>query len=371
MYVRLIDAFHFQSFIRGHRLRSYRLEAFGAPLVEQHADTPQPQGHEVIVRVGSCGVCHSDVHLADGYFDLGNGNKVGLGASVAPPRTLGHEIAGTVVAKGNDVVGVEIGDRRVVYPWIGCGACAMCLAGDEHLCAASRAIGVNVDGGFADHVLVPHERYLLAYAPLSEEQACTYACSGLTAFSALKKVASLFAQDATLKLLIIGAGGVGLSGIRMAARLGLPAPIVAEVDRTKWDIAREAGAADVIDPNEAGVARQLMKATGGGVLAAIDFVGSGETFAFGFGALRKGGTLVSVGLFGGATSISPAMIALKAVRIVGSYVGSPAEMRELMGLARASALPELPLATAALSTASATLEALKAGRVRGRAILKP
>lgn len=352
-------------------MHSYSLEAFGLPLVERWHEIPTPRDHEVLVAVGSCGVCHSDVHLADGYFDLGNGNRIGLGASVAPPRTLGHEIAGTVVAVGPLVEGIAAGDERVVYPWIGCGQCAICEAGDEHLCNAPRAIGVNVDGGFSDHVLVPHERYLFAYAPLAEEQACTYACSGLTAFSALMKVADRFVGDDGRRLLIIGAGGVGLSGIRMAAQLGLPAPIVAEVDRSKWDLAREAGAADVIDPKADGAARALMKATGGGVAAAIDFVGAGETFAFGFGALRKGGTLVMVGLFGGATTLSPAMISMKAVRIVGSYVGSPAEMRALMEMARSASLPELPLAHVPLSAASSTLEALKEGRVKGRAILKP
>ena len=350
---------------------SYRLERFGDPLVEERRETPLPDGHQVVLQVGSCGVCHSDVHLADGYFDLGNGNRIGLAASVAPPRTLGHEIAGTVVAIGGDVSGVAVGDRRVVYPWIGCGTCAMCIAGDEHLCNAARALGVNVDGGFADHVLVPHEKYLFDFAPLSEEQACTYACSGLTAFGALKKVAGLFTTGSDGKLLIIGAGGVGLSGIRMASSLGLPAPIVAEVDRSKWEFARAAGAADTIDPKADGAARTLIKATGGGVLAAIDFVGAGETFAFGFGALRKGGTLVSVGLFGGATSISPAMLAIKAVRIVGSYVGSPAEMAELMALATTSRLPDLPLSTVPLAAADAALADLRSGRVRGRAILKP
>jgi alcohol dehydrogenase/propanol-preferring alcohol dehydrogenase len=350
---------------------SFRLERFGTRLVQQVERTPEPVGREVLVAVGSCGVCHSDVHLADGYFDFGNDNRIGLAASVAPPRTLGHEIAGTVAAIGPDASGVAVGDRRVVYPWIGCGRCAVCAAGDEHLCGKPRAIGVNVDGGFSDHVLVPDAKYLFDYSPLSEEQACTYACSGLTAFSALTKIAACFAGAADdRRLLIIGAGGVGLSGIRMAARLGLPAPIVAEVDPSKWDIARAAGAADVIDPKADGAGRALMKATGG-VAAAIDFVGSGETFGFGFGALQKGGTLVSVGLFGGATTMSPALIAIKAVRIVGSYVGSLAEMAELMTMARTASLPELPLAMIPLSAAEASLLAVKHGYVRGRAILKP
>ena len=352
-------------------MRSYRLDTFAEPLVEHHADTPTPRGHQVLLAVGSCGVCHSDLHIADGYFDLGNGNRIGLAPSVAPPRTLGHEIAGTVVAIGDAVTRVAVGDRRVVYPWIGCGTCAMCIAGDEQLCSASRALGVNVDGGFADHVLVPHERYLFDFAPLPEEQACTYACSGLTAFSALKKVAARYPAGSDSALLIIGAGGVGLSGIRMAASLGLPAPIVAEVDRSKWDLARAAGAADVIDPKADGAARALIRATGGGVLAAIDFVGAGETFAFGFGALRKGGTLVAVGLFGGATSIAPAMVSMKAASIVGSYVGSPAEMAELMRLAATARFPDLPVTEVPLAAADATLADLRAGRVRGRAILKP
>ncbi len=349
-------------------MRSYRLEHFGAPLIEQHGETPVPQGREVVLRVGSCGVCHSDVHLADGYFDLGGGNRIDLTRSVAPPRTLGHEIAGTVVAIGPEVHGVAIGDQRVVYPWIGCGQCALCLAGDEHLCNAPRALGVTRDGGFADHVSVPDAKYLFAYAPLSEEQACTYACSGLTAFSALTKVMAIGANE---RLLIIGAGGVGLSGIRMATALGFAAPIVAEVDRSKWDIAREAGASEVIDPKADGAGRALAKSTGGGVAAAIDFVGAGETFSFGFNALKKGGALVSVGLFGGMTPLSPALVAMKAVHIMGSYVGSLVEMGTLMALARDRSLPDLPLSSFPLNAANETLSALKAGRVRGRAVLKP
>jgi len=346
---------------------SYRLEQFASPLAPYTSDAPAPQGTEVLLRVGSCGVCHSDVHLADGYFDLGGGNKVDLTRSVAPPRVLGHEIAGTVVAVGAEVVYARVGDRRVVYPWIGCGTCAYCRAGDEHLCGAPRALGVNRDGGFADHVLVPDSKYLFDFAPLPEEQACTYACSGLTAYSALKKVADAGREQ---PMLIIGAGGVGLSAIRMAKALGFESPIVAELDPSKWDLAREAGASDVIDPTADGASRALMKATGG-VAAIIDFVGAGTTFAFGFGVLKKGGTLVSVGLIGGATSLSPAMIAMKAARLVGSYVGSLAEMRELMELAKTANFPALPIIEQPLATADDALASLRQGRVRGRAVLKP
>jgi D-arabinose 1-dehydrogenase-like Zn-dependent alcohol dehydrogenase len=348
---------------------SYQVEAFGKPLAQVLRETPQPQGNEVIVRVGSCGVCHSDVHLHDGYFDLGGGNKLDMTRSLAPPRTLGHEIAGTVAAVGPDASGVAVGDRRVVYPWIGCGQCALCAAGDEHLCNAPRALGIHRDGGFADHVLVPHPKYLLEFDPLPEAQACTYACSGLTAYGALKKVAPLGAKDT---LLIVGAGGVGLSGVRLARELYPQATlIVAELDRAKWDIAREAGANELIDPSADGASKALVKATAGGVAAAIDFVGAASTFAFAFGALRKAGKLVCVGLFGGATTIVPALVSMKAVSAIGSYVGSLAQMRELMAIARRGNLPGLPLTTQPLANATQALEDLRAGRIRGRTVLCP
>lgn len=347
-------------------MTSYQVETFGRSLAQVLRDIPTPQGGEVIVKVGSCGVCHSDVHLHDGYFDLGNDVKLDMTRTVQPPRTLGHEIAGTVVAVGPDVQGVKVGDRRVVFPWIGCGQCALCLSGDEHLCNSPRALGVHRDGGFATHTLVPDAKYLLDYGQLAEEQACTYACSGLTAYSALKKVAPLGPKD---PLLIIGAGGVGLSGIRLARQMFETPPIVVELDPSKWDIAREAGAGQIIDPTADGALKTLLKATGG-VAAAIDFVGAGATFNFGFSALRKGGKLVSVGLFGGSTPIVPAMVSMKAVTLIGSYVGSLQEMQELMAIARTGVLPDLPLGTQPLANATQALEDLRAGRIRGRTILK-
>ncbi|MFM8757396.1 MAG: alcohol dehydrogenase [Limnohabitans sp.] len=345
---------------------SYQVETFGRPLAQVVRDIPTPQGSEVVLKVGSCGVCHSDVHLHDGYFDLGNDVKLDMTRTVKPPRTPGHEIAGTVVAVGPDAQGVKVGDRRVVFPWIGCGTCSLCESGQEHLCNSPQALGIHRDGGFASHTVVPHARYLLDYGNLAEEQACTYACSGLTAYSALKKVAPLGPKD---PLLIIGAGGVGLSGIRLARQMFETAPIVVELDKSKWDMAREAGAGELIDPTAEGALKSLMKATGG-VAAAIDFVGAAATFNFGFNALRKAGKLVCVGLFGGSTPIVPAMVSMKAVNVTGSYVGSLQEMQELMAIARTGVLPDLPLGTQALDTATQALEDLRAGRIRGRTILK-
>ena len=215
---------------------------------------------------------------------------------------------------------------------------------------------------------MPHPKYLLEYDPLPEDQACIYACSGLTAYGALKKVMPLGPGDT---LLIIGAGGVGLSGIRLAKKLLDANIVVAEIDKGKWDIAREAGAADVIDPSLDGAGKSLVKISGGGVAAAIDFVGAGSTFAFGLGALRRAGKLVCVGLFGGSTPVLPVMLAMKAVSITGSYVGSLQDMHELMTIARSGALSAQPLTTQPLSAVNQALADLKAGRVRGRVILRP
>jgi D-arabinose 1-dehydrogenase-like Zn-dependent alcohol dehydrogenase len=347
---------------------SYRLEKFALPFAAVECTAPTPTGRQVVVDVKACGLCHSDIHLHDGYFDLGDGAKIDATRIVNPPRTLGHEIVGTVSAIGPDVTDVKFGEKRVVFPWIGCGKCGVCQAGNEHLCNAPAALGVHCDGGFANKVLVPDAKYLIDYGALPDAQACTYACSGLTAYSALKKVVPFPAGG---RLLIIGAGGVGLSGIRLAKAMGLPAPIVAEVDKSKWDLAKAAGASECIDPTEATAVRTLMKATAGGVQAAIDFVGAGSSFAFAFSTLGKAGTLVSVGLFGGATPIAPAMISMKAVTIKGSYVGSLQDMRELMDIARSGTLAELPVATRPLNQINDALADLKQGRVRGRVVMLP
>lgn len=349
-------------------MHCYQFSAFGAPLEAAERATPEPQGTEVLLRVRACGVCHSDLHLREGYFDLGEGKKLYLARGIPLPHVLGHEIVGEVVALGHDVTGLRVGERRVAYPWIGCGECATCRAGHEELCPKPRALGVNVTGGYADHVIVPHPRYLFDFGDLPEELACTYACSGLTAYAALKKTMPLAKGD---QLLIIGAGGVGLNGVRLAKRVTGMAPIVADIDAAKRDAAMAAGAAGTLDPSEHAAVKNLIKATGGGVAAAIDFVGAEASAQFGFDVIRKGGKLVAVGLFGGAIRIALPLLPLRAISIHGSYVGSLAEMGELMALARSASFEAIPLAARPFSEAEAALQDLKAGRVVGRTILTP
>ena len=149
------------------QLRRLSLTAYEAPLCETIVDCPAPQGSEVLVRIERCGVCHSDLHMQDGYFLLGDGKKLDVRAGRTLPFTLGHEIAGTVESAGPQAAGATPGAKVAVYPWIGCGKCAACRAGEENLCSTNRHLGISADGGFASHVLVPHPRYLIDYAPLS------------------------------------------------------------------------------------------------------------------------------------------------------------------------------------------------------------
>lgn len=350
---------------------SYRVTAFGTPLVRQTETTPVPTGREVLVRVTACGVCHSDVHLHEGAFDLGGGRKVDLARSMMLPRTMGHEIVGEVVAVGEGVRSGEaaIGQQRVVFPWIGCGKCPICASGEEQLCNQPRALGVNADGGYATHVIVPGPQYLFAFDGIDHAQACTLACSGLTAYGALKK--AKVAMAAGGDLLIIGAGGVGLSGVRMAEAVTGAKPFVADIDRSKWDAAKAAGARDTIDPAEPDAARKLMRATNGGPVAVIDFVGAAASFTFGFNVVGKGGRLVVVGLFGGAAELAVPMIPLKNVTIMGSYVGNLQDMAELMALARGGSVPALPVATRPLTDVDSVLAALAGGRIVGRTVVTP
>ena len=130
-------------------MKSYKVVEFGQPLQKVEEANPTPQGAEVLVRVTAAGVCHSDVHLWEGFFDMGGGNKVSTQKTMNPPRTMGHEIVGEVVSVGPDAKGAKVGDHAVVYPWIGCGKCWYCTSGIEHLCPTPRALGVNNDGGYA------------------------------------------------------------------------------------------------------------------------------------------------------------------------------------------------------------------------------
>jgi len=348
---------------------SQAIVAFGSPLEEIETPTPVPQGSEVLVKVGHCGVCHSDVHIHDGFFDLGAGNKLEM-KSITLPHTMGHEIEGEIVALGPDAKGAKVSDRRAVYPWIGCGACPACRRGEENLCARPRQLGCSpgVAGGYASHVLVPHPKYLLDYGATPPALAAAYMCSGLTAYSAMRKVGTLGKDD---QVVVLGCGGVGSMGIEFAKALFGRGPIAADIDDGRLDAAKMAGATATYNARTPGAAKKLLADTGGGAFAVVDFVGSEESFKFASAAVRKGGRVIVVGLFGGTMSMPLPMFPLRALTVMGSYVGTLAEAEEMMALVRARQIEPIPVATRPLAMASRTLDDLRQGKITGRVVLKP
>ncbi|WP_419950636.1 alcohol dehydrogenase catalytic domain-containing protein [Candidatus Palauibacter sp.] len=346
-------------------MKSYQFSAYGAPLELAETPTPEPVGTEVLVRIHACGVCHSDVHLWEGYFEMGGGRKLDVRAVRDLPFTLGHEIVGEVAALAPEAEGVSVGDRRVVFPWIGCGACDFCASAREHLCNRPRALGTHLDGGFADHVLVPHPRYLFDYGDVPPALACTYACSGLTAYSALRK-AERWLED---QLVIVGAGGVGFAGIQLARALFDAELIVVEVDDAKLAAARWAGAAHVVDARADDAARQLKRLTNGGCAAVVDFAGSTASAGLAFRTVAKSGGLVVVGLLGGSLSVPLPLLVLKDLAIQGSDLGSLEEMAELMALVRSGRVDPMPYSTRPMAEAESSLRDLEAGSVVGRIVL--
>ncbi len=346
---------------------SESITTFGKPLECLQGETPKPAGTQVLVRVTRCGVCHSDVHLQEGYFDLGGGNKLDLGRARTLPMTLGHEIEGTIVTAGPEAAGAKPGTRVVVYPWIGCGSCAVCARGDEHLCFKPQSLGVDKPGGFADHCLVPHPRYLLDPTGIPEGLAATYMCSGLTAYGALKKLGALGPKD---PLLIVGLGGVGMMGFQFARALFGGSPHVADVDPGKLEKARSLGAGGTYDVRDKGAVKQILAATGG-VAGAVDFVGSESSLALASAALGRNGMVIVVGLFGGALNMPIPMFPLRVIGIRGTFVGSLAEAKDVLTLVKAGKIAPIPVETRPLSAANQALDDLRNGRIVGRVVLSP
>jgi alcohol dehydrogenase, propanol-preferring len=150
-------------------MKSFQVADFNAPLKEVDQPTPQPSGTQVLIKVKAAGVCHSDLHIWEGGYDLGHGRKpLSLkDRGVSLPLTMGHETVGEVLAFGPDAKadtgGLKVGDIVLAYPWLGCGKCETCRAGDENMCVVKpSSLGVYCDGGYADHMIVPNPKYLLS-----------------------------------------------------------------------------------------------------------------------------------------------------------------------------------------------------------------
>jgi len=356
-------------------MRSMQIIKWGEPLELRESETPTPQGSEILVRIDACGVCHSDLHIWEGFFDLGEGQKFPIEErGVHLPFTMGHEPAGVVIAKGPDSGDAEIGNSYAIYPWVNCGECEPCLNGLTQVCDAPKVIGTRVNGAYSDHVMVPDHRFLVDHTGISSDLACTLACSGLTTFSAIRKIdpTSHTAKDTVV---VLGAGGLGLTAVRILKHLSKARVVVSDIDPTKRAAAEDMGADLTVDPTEdiaVQTVQQLAKRDGGsGVAATLDFVGLPQTMNFGLSLLRKGGHHVHVGLFGGAHPISLPPVAFRMLRISGSYVGTLEEFRELVALVQDGMDLAIPVTNRPLEQAAEALADLQAGNVVGRLVLKP
>jgi propanol-preferring alcohol dehydrogenase len=350
-------------------MRMFQVCQCGAPLQLNEKPTPKPAGTEVLLRVLAAGVCHSDLHIWDGYYELGGGKRLQLlDRGIKLPLTMGHENVGEVVAIGPEAKGIKLGERMLAHPWMGCGECAICKRGDEQLCKTPRNLGVFSDGGYSDFVMVPHPRYLFDIGDLPPEKVAPLACSGITTYGALKKAGSIIKDE---PVVIIGAGGLGLMCLALNTMMANKGSIVVDIDPVKRDAAKKAGAMAVVDGKASDAAQQIIKLTNGGAWAVIDYVGSTTTVQLGIDSISKGGKVIVVGLFGGDITVPTPFFPLKAMAIQGSYVGSLPEMKELLELVRAKGLPPIPLTTRPLDQVGGALDDLRAGKVVGRVVLTP
>jgi propanol-preferring alcohol dehydrogenase len=350
-------------------MKSARIPGPNEPLEIIDLETPKPQDNQVVVKVKAVGVCHSDLHLWEGGYDLGDGQFMKVtDRGVKYPVTPGHEIAGTVEEMGSNVKDYSKGDEVLVYPWIGCGECPACKVGNENLCDAPKSLGVFQDGGYSDFALVPHYKYLAKLSGVDPESATSLACSALTAYNAIKKANA----NSPEFLVIIGAGGLGLMGVQIAHAITSAKIICVDLDDKKLETAKEMGADFVINSKDTETSQKIISICNEkGADSVVDFVNAPPTAKLGLSVLRKRGNLVLVGLFGGSLELSLVTIPLKSITIQGAYTGNYTDMVELLDLARKGTINPVISKRYSLEDANTALEDLKARKIIGRAVINP
>ena len=365
----------------GVTLRSQAVVEFGAPLQVVHHAIPALKDDEVLIKTTYAGMCHSELHLWEGKFDLGNGRV--LPANGKFPHTLGHEIEGEVIATGKNVPQgmFKPGQSYAVYPWLGCEqkTCVHCRTEDTYnLCevrgADSKGFcdGKSMYGGYASHSVIPHYKYLIDYkGALPEGLGCVYMCSGLTAFSGLKKIQRHPGIVDASDVLIIGLGGLGFQALGLALPMLGGNPLCADIRDEPLAVARERGC-KTFDLTLKKSIQEIRSGSfdGTGIGAVIDFVGNADTANFAEAILRRGGKHVICGLFGGALTKPVIMFPLRARCIEGSFVGSFEEAKEMMDVLRGGQTTLPPHHFQSIMTASQSLLDLRDKKIVGRRIFR-
>ena len=338
------------------------------PLQINEVEIPKPSGNQVVVKVKSTGVCHSDLHLWEGGYDTGDGFMKVTDRGVRFPVTPGHEVVGVIEEIGGSVEAVNVGDMVLVYPWIGCGQCTTCEKGDTNLCESPKSLGVFQNGGYAERMLIPDYKFLAKIDNLDPDGAASLACSGLTAFTAIKK--SLVNDPENI--LIVGAGGLGLMAVQIAKALTTSNIICADLDDTKLNTAKDLGATYIVNTKEPDAAKKIMSICNEkGVDSIVDFVNAPPTVKMDLSIIRKRGNIILVGLFGGAVELPLVSVPLKAITIQGAYTGNYNDMLELIKLAQRGVINPIVSKRYTLDDANTALEDLKNRKIIGRAVINP
>jgi propanol-preferring alcohol dehydrogenase len=351
-------------------MKAARIVKLNEPLQIQELQTPTPKSTQVLVKIQSSGVCHSDLHVWEGYYEGIGGQQIKTtDRGVKYPLTPGHEIAGIVDSFGEQVEGISKNDKVLVYPWIGEGLCPACRIGQENLCDKPRSLGIYTDGGYADHVLVPNYRYLVKIGDdMDMDTTAPLSCAGLTAYGAVKN-ANLKPDD---NVVIVGTGGLGLMAIQLAKAVTGPNIIAMDLDDEKLKVAKNNGADFIINSKKEDPVKAVMELTDKlGADAIIDFVNASKTVETDMQLLRRRGKLVLVGLFGGELKLSLITMPTRAYKIIGSYTGSISEMIELVSLAKRGIIKPVISERFKLEQATEALSKLKDGKITGRGVINP
>jgi alcohol dehydrogenase, propanol-preferring len=331
------------------------LHEFKKPLVFEEVPQPQLESSDVLIKVEACGVCHSDLHVADGDWSQ-------LAPIVKRPLILGHEIAGRVIEKGRSVGDLQIGDR-VGVPWVHwtCGECEFCREGNENLCSKQKITGVTVDGGYAELVKAPASHALKIPESLSSVEAAPLFCAGVTVFRALKQAKVLPGQ----RLAVFGVGGLGHLAIQIGRGLGAEVTAI-DISDEKLALAKSLGALTVLNAASTNVAKELRDK--GGVHVALVASAARAAYDAAFSCLRPTGTLLAVGLPAENICFPPILMAAAEVRIQASAVGTRQDLREVLTLAATGTI-RCRVDTRPLSEANQALDLLRKGQVSGRLVL--
>lgn len=323
----------------------------------EEAAEPKPDANEVLIEVEGCGVCHSDLHVADGDWPQ-------IVPITKVPLILGHEITGRVVEKGVSVDNLELGDR-VGVPWVHwtCGECEFCREGNENLCGKQKITGVSVDGGYAEFVKAPASHALKIPDGLSFIEAAPLFCAGVTVYRALKRAKIKPGQ----RLGVFGVGGLGHLAVQIGHGLGA---IVTAIDVTDEKLARakELGASMTLNSAASNVVKEMRRA--GGIHAALVASAAKAAYDTAFRCVRPTGSLLVVGLPSEPICFPAIQMAALEVHIQASSVGTRDDIRELLAMAAAGKIHS-QITTRPLADANEALAELREGRVSGRIVLTP